>query len=294
MENDDNDIDIVMLEDITNFKPEARIKGAYLNLDDFNNTNCKAICKIKNGEKIGTGFFCKIENPSDYKKPLKALLTCYHVLNIEERNINEIVLEIGNDKKILNIKNRKNCYDKVLDYICIQILKEDNINEFLEIDENFSREKYNNFRIYTFGYLDEIKFDVGNILSKKDHLFIHNCNTDPGWSGGPIFNHENYKVIGLHNGYDEKLKKNIGTFIKSIYNNLIEKKMFDNLNNEENRQKQIIFYISKIINFCKKNKKTMIMYGGLTIFIISLVIAIIIVIKLKVENRKNKNIINKN
>ena len=297
MENDDNDIDIVMLEDITNFKPEARINGNYLSFDEIKKTNSKAICKIKNGDLIGTGFFFKIENPSDYEKPLKALLTCYHILNIEERIINEIVLEIGNCKKTLNIKNRKKCYDIELDYICIQILKEDNINEFLEIDENFSREKYNNFRIYTFGYLDKINFDVGNIINNQDYFFTHNCNTDPGWSGGPIFNQENYKVIGLHKGYNEKLKKNIGIFINSIYNNLNEKNndMFNNLNNEENRQKQIIFYISKIINFCKNNKKKIIIYGGVTIFIISLVALIFLATKisqLKEENRKDKNIIN--
>ena len=271
MENDDKDI--LMLKDITNFKPEARINGTYLSLDDFDNsTNPKAICKINNGKNTGTGFFCKIENPSDNKKPLKVLLTCYHVLKVEERIINEIVLEIGNDKKTLNIKNRKKCYDIELDYICIQILIEDNINDFLEIDKDFGGEELENFAIYTLGYLDKINFHVG-LLESKGHLFLHNCNTDPGWSGGPIFNQENYKVIGLHNGHDKILNKNYGTFIKSIYMNLIEKNndggLFDNLNDEEDNKKHIVF--SEIMKFCKNNIKVVVCVA-LIIFIIYIAI----------------------
>ena len=283
MEDDDDDKEIVMLDDITSFKPQVKINGGYLIFDEIKNTNCKAICKIGCGNGLGTGFFCKIKNPFDNKKPLNVLLTCYHVLKVEERIINEIELKIGNDIKTLNIRNREKCYDIKLDYICIQILKEDNINEFLEIDENFSTEKFNKNRIYSFGYLDVINFDVGNIFEKKDYLFSHNFNTDPGWSGGPIFNQENYKVIGLHKGYNKKLNKNIGIFINSIYNNLIEKNinMFNNLNNEENSINRIIFYISKIIEFCKNNKKKIIIYFACIIFISNVIALIFLAIRQK-------------
>ena len=298
MEDDDDDKEIVMLEDIGDYKPEARINGDYLSFDEIIKTKSKAICKIKGDGCTGTGFFCEIDNPLDEKKPLKVLLTCYHVLEVKKRIINEIDLEIGNDKKTINIKNREKCFDKELDYICIQILKEDNINDFLKIDENFSREEFGKFRIYTFGCLDGVKFDVGNIIKNQDYLFLHNCNTDPGWSGGPIFNHENYKVIGLHIGYNDKIKKNVGTFIKSIYNNIKKNEnMFDNLNNEEHSEKHIIFYIYKIMDFCKNNKK-IIIGSFIGIVIISLVIIIIILAngksKLEEEHREDKNIINEN
>ena len=62
-----------------------------------------------------------------------------------------------------------------------------------------------------------IKFDFNYLKSIKKHLLLYNCNTEPDLSGGPIFNQENNKVIGLHIGSDENKIINIEIFIKFYY-----------------------------------------------------------------------------
>ena len=42
--------------------------------------------------------------------------------------------------------------------------------------------------------------------------FFHDCNTESGFSGGPIILIKNLKLIGIHIGYFEENNKNIGTF----------------------------------------------------------------------------------
>ncbi len=62
----------------------------------------------------------------------------------------------------------------------------------------------------------------GIIKYIQDHLFAHNCNTDPGCSGGAIVNKNNNCIIGLHKGEIIKKKKiiNCGIFIKNIIDNI--------------------------------------------------------------------------
>ena len=81
------------------------------------------ICKIKiNYKKEGTGFFCKIKNPNKNNENIIVL-------------IKNIVCIIEEKKKTLNLENRGIWPIKDLDYTCIEILEEDNIKEYLEIDE---------------------------------------------------------------------------------------------------------------------------------------------------------------
>ena len=101
--------------------------------------NC--ICKIhkNNGEK-GTGFFCKIPY-TNQSKLLTVLITNNHVLNENDlKNNNIINYTLKDDKQIRKIKidnNKRKIYtSKELDITFIEIKQnEDNINEFLEIDE---------------------------------------------------------------------------------------------------------------------------------------------------------------
>ena len=101
--------------------------------------NC--ICKIHkyNGEK-GTGFFCKIPYPNQ-SELLTVLITNNHVLNendLKNNNIIEYTLKDDRDIReiILDNNNRKIYTSEELDITFIEIKQnEDNINEFLEIDE---------------------------------------------------------------------------------------------------------------------------------------------------------------
>ena len=159
------------------------------------------ICKIKiNYKKEGTGFFCKIKNPNKNNENIIVLLACYHTLDIkdiEDQEIKNIVCIIEEKKKTLNLENRGIWSNKDLDYTCIEILEEVNIKEYFEIDDKIIINK-----IKKFIYLDRetIKFDVNYLKSIKKHLLLYNCNTEPGWSGGPIFNQENNKVLDLNIG----------------------------------------------------------------------------------------------
>ena len=75
-----------------------------------------------------------------------------------------------------------------------EILNSDNITNFLTIDENinmntFQNKEYNNESILLPSFMrnGEIETDKGIIeLAKEKSLFLHNCNTDDGSSGGPV------------------------------------------------------------------------------------------------------------
>ena len=99
----------------------------------------KSICKIrvtkKEGIAHGTGFFL------NYTDKIKYLITCYHVINPEVKNIE---IEIWN-KKIMKLKlnNRYVKYiDKPKDISIIEIKKSDEIYEdiiFLDYDFNYKK-----------------------------------------------------------------------------------------------------------------------------------------------------------
>ena len=102
----------------------------------------KCVCKIyrKDGIK-GTGFFCKIPYKNEL---LPILVTNWHILTLEEINYNkEIKLSLNDDKEFKVIKideNRKIFSDKDLDATFVEInIKNDKINDFLEIDEDINK-----------------------------------------------------------------------------------------------------------------------------------------------------------
>ena len=98
----------------------------------------KAVCEIKYNDQIGTGFFCEI---TIKKKPIKVLFTNNHVLDKKAiENENKITLIIDNKKYILKIsKDRFKCTNINLDYSCIEILEEDNIDcDTFKIDEEIN------------------------------------------------------------------------------------------------------------------------------------------------------------
>ena len=53
----------------------------------------------------------------------------------------------------------------------------------------------------------------GVILETKNSNICHNCNTDQGSSGAPIFSLNSHKVIGIHNAGIKDKEANMGTFL---------------------------------------------------------------------------------
>ena len=218
---------------------------------------------IDNG--YGTGFFCKIKEPKDEDRILKVLFTCNHVLKKEKLiKQKKIIIEINKTKKILDLHERRiwTNDDETLDYTCIEILKNDEIQYFLNIDENiieynYTIEKFKNKGIYVFGInLDlQLGFDKGYIYDVKNSLILHNCNTIGGYSGGAIINKNNNSVIAIHKGKNENesIKYNLGVFINSIINDIKTKnkyfKIDDNNTNLQNSQISNTSNIGKILTF---------------------------------------------
>ena len=102
-------------------------------------------------------------------------------------------------------------------------IKEDEINNYLEIEENiyenYSENFYKNESIYILHYpnSDKVSVSFGYGIEKiNDYDIKHKCNTLPGSSGGPIFNLQTNKIIGIHKGFIKKGDNgfNIGTFLK--------------------------------------------------------------------------------
>ena len=188
--------------------------------------NC--ICKI-DGNKAGTGFFCKIKRGEEL---IPVLITNYHVIDDNYMKQNKYLKFYINDKShIIDLNSESKIYsssNNEYDMMIIR-LKEGQVNNYLDIDENIfednSENYYENESIYILHYAnaEEAKISFGKGLEKvNDYDIKHLCHTEPGSSGGPILSRMTNKVIGIHKGSIGKGKcdYNIGTFLKFPLNDL--------------------------------------------------------------------------
>jgi len=212
----------------------------------------KSIGKIKSNEQdIATCFFCAIPFPDKYNR-LPVLVTNNHVLKKEDITEGKIIrFSTNNEEHKFKIKideNRKKYTNEKYDITFIEIKKDTdniNINSFLDIDDEIFEENYENLIVkksvyllhYPHGNLSEYSSGImkGFFLDEK-FSFRHSCQTQNGSSGSPVINLINHKVIGIHKGYKENLKYNIGTVLKDpindFYLNITNPKV-DNLENKE-------------------------------------------------------------
>ena len=79
-----------------------------------------------------TGFFCKIPY---LKKKIKVLFTNYHILNYNSKKKgNTIKISYKNEIKMIKITDERNYWTNELnDFICIEILNNNGIEDFYEI-----------------------------------------------------------------------------------------------------------------------------------------------------------------
>ena len=130
----------------------------------------KNIFKIKIGDEQGTGFFCKIP----YNNKI-VLMTNNHVI---DENINEINIKIKEEKesRIINLNNRIKYTNKEYDITIIEMNEKDNINNYLELDDELN-EEYIDKTIYIIQY-PENKLSVSygileNIYMDKKYNFFY-------------------------------------------------------------------------------------------------------------------------
>ena len=200
------DDDTIILE--ANFDNQLEISKETENLL-LKNGNL-GTCKIITKKLKGTGFFCKI--PFSNNTLLKVLMTNNHVIPKEELIIgNKIKLSYKNSLKYIEITgNRFFKTSALLDYTCIEILDEDQIEFFYEIEPCFyEKSDYINDEIAIVQYPKGgiLKVKAGHLLSIDKYNITHNVSTFQGSSGSPILLLlRDYKVIGIHKSYNESKK----------------------------------------------------------------------------------------
>ncbi len=237
--------------------------GEIVNLKKITNSGIeKCICKIiiEDELKCGTGFFCNIK-----EKKLKVLITNNHVINKEYLEKGKrIKIELEEEEREINLElNRMKKTDKDLDYTIIEIIKEDNINNYLEVEENINIDDYMDKQIFIVQHPggDELNYSHGKINSKQDEFILYSAGSKGGSSGSPIILFNNLKVIGLHKEciYDkDKNKINIGIPFNLIINTINSIKCIYKINKKDiNEDIQIInngYYEDKNV-FIESNKE---------------------------------------
>ena len=192
---------------------------------------------------IGTGFFCEIPFP-DRNNKLKVLMTANHLINEEFIKNNDFIKikSINNKNKLkIKLKDKITFTDKEYDITIIEINKKDKIKYFLKLDERIIDEivenKYENNdfineTLYITHYPNSIlSMSTGILISIKcssKYSFYHNCPTNDGSSGSPIFTLNN-KVFGMHIGINPK-NEGKGNFLSYQIRRFIEKKKLEELN----------------------------------------------------------------
>ena len=230
----------------------------------------ETICKIKIGEKQGTGLFCKIPFPN-INNMLPVFITNNHVITKDllykkDEKIS-IYIENESDIKQIELNNRIKYTNEEYDITILGITENDEINNYLELDSIIiddilnKKEKNNKYidqTIYAIQYPEgELSVSFGilkNIYDDKKYNFNHKCITKDGSSGSPILCINNNKLIGIHKeGYSNKFNK--GTFLNYPIKEFIKQNFSSIKKNEiKNEEKDKIYDLNEklLINFNNK------------------------------------------
>ena len=107
----------------------------------------KNICKITIGKIQGTGFFCKIPFP-DQSKMLTVFITNNHIIDKNQlyKNSEKIKIDIKEELEIkeIELNNRMKYTNEEYDVTIIEIKEEDNIKNYLKLDDSIINDIENN------------------------------------------------------------------------------------------------------------------------------------------------------
>jgi len=219
---------------IKDYPEPVGIKQTQIILDQM--IHC--IGKLKINSTNGTCFFCKVPFG---KFDIKVLMTNYHVLKEKDYNWStELNILLNDDKEAKVIKleeDRRTYFNEKYDIALIELLETDNINHYLELDDNLFKEEinafYKNISLYIpqYPYGKTAVVSYGLSIGNIDNFEIkYKCSTEHGSSGSPILNLVNNKVIGIHKK-GSLFDYNMGTLLKFPLNDF-----FDLINKEKDKQ----------------------------------------------------------
>ena len=202
------------------------------------------VYKIKIENKETFGFFCQIPIPNK-NITIYSLITSNSIIN--EKLINEkdakILIEFPKEKKIKEIilTNRKKYSSKKYNTTIIEIKKEDQINNFLELEEQMIDEIENqaNFDYYLDKNIYMINYKIGKFIVTFSYLrninmlnnnFIFELNKNNLTNGAPIFLSNN-KLIGIIDNVEKNCRYTgciVGIFLSFPIKEFIEKTNYYN------------------------------------------------------------------
>ena len=130
------------------------------------------------------------------------------------RNFKEYNIKIDKNNKIYSSGISK------YDIMIIKLNEEDNINEYLELDEKifnndseiFNKTKY--IYMLSFSKYEEPDISFGNIINKVDFEIEYNCVSGFCLTGAPILDYYSNKVIGIHKGAHRHKNIKYGTLLR--------------------------------------------------------------------------------
>jgi hypothetical protein len=243
---DENNINIININDI---KSDENCKEITKKVN-------KSICIINCDEgKIRNGFFCNIPVPLGYQNKNNCLEFYPSLIIINyslkendllEGKISNFTISIKANNLYYSIPIDKSrtiySYSNTYNITIIEIKQTDGIDNklFLDIDNSIYNDNYEslskNKQIYL--VFNEIRNNMGyikgKILSINNSNIIYTCFLDKNYSGGPILS-DNFKLIGIHKGFNEISNQYYGIFIKSIIDEFINGE-----NNKINKSLNII------------------------------------------------------
>jgi len=156
----------------------------------------------------------------------------------------ELIIYLEENKKqekiIIDLNSgRFKITNKELDYTLIEILDEDLIDDFFEIDENKTKnENFINESVFNLQFCkgQYLNVSIGKIIATSKNgprLFLYDAGTDEGSSGSPIISTNGAKIIGLHKGYYTKgitTKLNVGIYLYEIFQLIPKSTQLENKN----------------------------------------------------------------
>ena len=210
--------------------PSMNIEERELIYKNIKNSICKIII---NDNQEGYGFFCKIIN-REKSNLVPVLITNYSTLSLEYIKTNvtlKILLNEGQEIKYISLDEaRINYTNEDINITIIEIKpKIDEINSFLEIDENLYEninlnEIFNNKNIYIIErpHFKRDFISITQLQNINNNTLEYMVKTAFGCLGTPIFNLENHKIIGIHMN-EIQSEKNYNICLKIVIDEFIKR-----------------------------------------------------------------------